>query len=63
MTGQFVKDKPAAQMKELSDRLLGTHLASAADRGSACCPPDVGAAAGTGDEAEAKPTAGGCGCS
>jgi AhpD family alkylhydroperoxidase len=63
MTGQFVKDKPAAQMKALSDRLLGTHLVSAADKGSACCPPEVGEAAGTSPEVGAKATGGGCGCS
>jgi hypothetical protein len=27
--GQFIKDQPAAHMKEASDRLLGTHLQSA----------------------------------
>ncbi len=28
VTGQFVKDQPANQMKELADKLLGTHLNS-----------------------------------
>jgi alkylhydroperoxidase/carboxymuconolactone decarboxylase family protein YurZ len=34
--GQFVKDKPAAAMKELADELTGTRLA--AHRSSAACP-------------------------
>lgn len=34
--GQFVKDKPAAAMKELADKLTGTRLA--AQRSSAACP-------------------------
>jgi hypothetical protein len=34
--GQFVKDQPAGQMKEASDRLLGTHLRAAVSVGS--CP-------------------------
>jgi len=61
-TGQFVKDKPAAQMKALSDRLLGTHLLSAADKGSACCPPEVGQATEATNEVVANTAGGGCGC-
>jgi arsenite methyltransferase len=56
MTGQFIKDKPAGQMKALSDRLLGTHLAAASEKETVCCPPPV---AGKED----APASGGCGCS
>lgn len=65
-TGQFVKDKPAAQMKALSDRLLGTHLVSVAekaDKGSACCPLEEGEATVTSGEVGVEATGGGCGCS
>ncbi|MEW6670130.1 MAG: carboxymuconolactone decarboxylase family protein [Thermodesulfobacteriota bacterium] len=36
--GQFVKDQPAAHMKQLADQLLGTHLS--AGRQAAGCPAD-----------------------
>jgi alkylhydroperoxidase/carboxymuconolactone decarboxylase family protein YurZ len=39
--GQFIKDQPAAHMKEAADRLLGTHLQSA--RVGTGCPMDAGA--------------------
>ncbi len=38
VTGQFVKDQPANHMKELADKLLGTHLKSAFKE--AGCPMD-----------------------
>ncbi len=38
--GQFVKDKPAANMKELADKLTGTHLAGEQTAGT--CPLDEG---------------------
>ncbi|MCK5557710.1 MAG: hypothetical protein KAJ01_04995 [Candidatus Hydrogenedentes bacterium] len=38
--GQFVKDKPAAKMKELADELTGTRLA--APRPSGKCPLEEG---------------------
>lgn len=62
-TGQFVKDKPAAQMKALSDRLLGTHFVLVADQGSACCPLEVGDVAEPSGEVTAEAAGGGCGCS
>ena len=39
--GQFVKDKPAANMKRLADELAGTRLAPSASA-AASCPLDVG---------------------
>jgi AhpD family alkylhydroperoxidase len=60
MTGQFVKDKPAGQMKALSDRLLGTHLAAADDKETVCCPPSVGVATVANEDAGAKAGGGGC---
>ena len=37
--GQFVKDKPAAMMKERADALTGTHLSEGSD--SRGCPVDA----------------------
>lgn len=37
--GQFVKDQPAGHMKQLADRLLGTHLAAGPQ--TAGCPMDT----------------------
>jgi len=37
--GQFVKDKPAAIMKEAADALAGTHLSE--QHKSAVCPADI----------------------
>ena len=61
MTGQFIKDKPVGQMKALSDRLLGTHLAAASETEPVCCPPSVAEASVSGKDAPSA--AGGCGCS
>jgi AhpD family alkylhydroperoxidase len=56
--GQFVKDQPAAHMKQLADQLLGTHLAAGLQ--SAGCPMDTAKeASGRPD----KPAATGTGCS
>lgn len=63
MTGQFIKDKPAAQMKALSDRLLGTHLGSARDSESVCCPPEFSSGDAAVEGSKQKAASGGCGCS
>ncbi|MDF1590104.1 MAG: carboxymuconolactone decarboxylase family protein [Desulfobacterales bacterium] len=57
--GQFVKDQPAAHMKQLADRLLGTHL-SAGQQGAGC-PMDPAEASARPDKPAAAPA--GCGCS
>ena len=56
--GQFVKDQPAAHIKQLADQLLGTHLA--AGRQDLGCPVD--AAQETPGRPD-KPAAGATGCS
>jgi len=55
--------RPAGQMKALSDRLLGTHLAGAGETETVCCPPAIGDYSAGSADAGAKAEAGGCGCS
>jgi AhpD family alkylhydroperoxidase len=56
--GQFVKDQPANNMKATADRLLGTHLQSAAAQ--AGCPMESEETPAAADHNESKK---GCGCS
>ena len=56
--GQFVKDQPAAYMKQLADELLGTHLA--AGRQDVGCPMENGKTDSGGLE---KPAVARAGCS
>ena len=57
--GQFVKDQPANNMKITADRLLGTHLQSAAARVS--CPMESEETSEAGDPNESNPRKA-CGC-
>lgn len=55
--GQFIREQPAAHMKEAADRLLGTHLQAVAP--AARCPAE------SGEPTPATPAARqgkGCGC-
>ncbi len=38
--GQFVKDKPAAMMKEAADALTGTHLSNGSESAEGECPAE-----------------------
>jgi len=58
--GQFVKDQPAANMKETADKLLGTHLQYASVQTN--CPADSTKQESAG-ELEENESAEGCGCS
>ena len=57
--GQFVKDQPAADMKQLADQLLGTHMLRAT--ASRDCPLSDGAASQAPSE-PAPQSATACGC-
>ena len=57
--GQFVKDQPANNMKATADRLLGTHLQSAAAQTG--CPMESEKASVAADPDESKSKAA-CGC-
>ena len=54
--GQFVKEQPAAHMKEAADRLLGTHLKAAKPEIS--CPAESAKS----DSAAASDQSTACGC-
>ena len=54
--GQFVKEQPAAHMKDAADRLLGTHLKAAKPEVS--CPAESGKT----DSPDGGNQTGGCGC-
>lgn len=56
LVGQFIKEQPAAHMKEATDRLLGTHLQ--ASQAAAGCPVEPGDK--TPDASDCQPV--GCGC-
>ncbi len=56
--GQFVKDQPANNMKMTADKLLGTHLQTAATR--AGCPMESEETPPAADHHESKKA---CGCS
>ena len=56
--GQFVKDQPANNMKMTADKLLGTHLQTAATQ--AGCPMESEETPPAGDHNESKKA---CGCS
>ncbi len=58
--GQFVKDQPANNMKATADRLLGTHLQSAAVQEG--CPMDSSKEE-LAEQHEGSESARGCGCS
>ena len=58
--GQFVKDQPANNMKATADKLLGTHLQTAAVQTG--CPRDSSNEESAEQHEESK-AAGGCGCS
>ena len=58
--GQFVKDQPANNMKATADKLLGTHLQTAAVQTG--CPMDSGKEEYA-EQHEGSKAAGGCGCS
>ena len=58
--GQFVKDQPANNMKATADKLLGTHLQTAAVQTG--CPRDSSKEESAEQHEDSK-AAGGCGCS
>ena len=58
--GQFVKDQPANNMKATADKLLGTHLQSAAVQKG--CPMDARQEE-LAEQHEGSESARGCGCS
>lgn len=66
MTGQHVKDQPAAMMKEFADRLVGTHLQGRSASTTGGCPLSGKADEDSpSKETHAGPRCGtaGCGCS
>lgn len=56
LVGQFIKEQPAAHMKEAADRLLGTHLQGAPQAGGCPAEPAESAAGSSGSQSS------GCGC-
>ncbi len=56
LVGQFIKEQPAAHMKEAADRLVGTHLQST--RSTVGCPAESAEAAPVSADSQQN----GCGC-